>query len=217
MKLLRKLTKKELHTKSQEELFDLTIEELKYADKESLIEILSKARDKFIKDQKEYIKEDMEELVAKQLGLIRLIKSKKATESEKDEALDHVIMFFESHDVVLSKELLFETYGLFDYIIKKGDARSARELEVLMTARTKMVKALELDMFSKVILRHSKMVEEMIKIDAEYGLDFACRDHVKGAIAGKFGPLMKKDESIEGFKQRLMSIYKDHAKTEASV
>lgn len=213
MKLLKKLTEKDLEAKSQEEIFTLTIEELKYTDKKSLIDILSKTRTKAIKDQKEAIKEDMKEDVKWQLSLIKLIKSKQTSEKVRQRAFDDIVEFLSKQDVVLSKELLLESYSLFRYAFGIKDPKA---IDTILKARTKMVETMDSKLFSKLLLRHAKVVDELIKLDAEMKLDYVSKKHIVSAIDGEYGDLTRLDGRSRGMKyyrSLYISTKKDTAKS----
>ena len=112
MKLLKKLTYKDLKDKKFEEIYDLSVEELKYTDKESLIKILCQTRSKLIEEQKQRIEESMKKDVEWQLELIKIIKDAKTSEKIRQKAFEDVIAFLDSQEVIISKELLKETYYL---------------------------------------------------------------------------------------------------------
>ena len=202
MKILKEYTVKDLKDKTFDELIGTMAIDLKYLTKSELITKICELRSELIETQKIELKKDMEPEIEKQLKLIKIIKSKDYSMTQKRKAYLKVIKFMEDTEMILSPKFLEESRELLKFLELRKDflePEDLKDIDFIMKKRTSIYgDLLRPDCMFVRELAHTEFVDLLIDLDAKFGLDEVSKDHIRSATHKGYGDLVRTDDPQSG-------------------
>lgn len=213
MKLLKQYSISEISKLEEKELFKHLIEEAKKAERMDVVRAVVHLRQLRVQKQREEIKIAMEEEIEQQLGIIEVLSSKDLSKEAKDVAYKSALEYLAKTEHIFSQPYYYATKDLLDYALVRGDVEV---IDYLMKRRTKISYDTRVRTISQI---HATALDRMLRVDAIQGRDDLAEKHIKSAVAGEYGDLVRRYKdtatyyyiSEEGYKEQYYR-YKTTAK-----